>query len=116
MIDLSLLDTADTEWMDDAKCLTTDPNFMQPERATHADVEAAKRLCVGCPVIDQCRVFAESQAGAYGVHAGEWFGPDPVWLDGICESCGESFVRVGAQRFCSDRCRKRANRAKLGAA
>lgn len=99
-------------WMDDAECLTVAPEFMQPEMATRREVEQAKAVCGPCPVKAQCLLHAQAQGdGAYGVHAGQWFGPDPGWLDVTCKSCGKGFerpARMGSYpQYCSPLCRKR---------
>lgn len=93
---------------------------MQPDRATEAEVMEARRVCPGCPVWDQCRGLADSQMpGTYGVHAGEWWGPDPVWLvDRVCEHgpCEVSFRAERdtnrGQRFCSPAHRVAASRSR----
>lgn len=116
------------EWMDRANCVTrgdVSPDMMQPERATRREVEEAKAVCEGCPVKAQCRELAESQTSrlggtsAYGVHAGEWWGPDPIWeTERLCEDCGALFrTEVGSRqaRFCSHRCQKKAYRARMSA-
>lgn len=113
----------ENDWRDDANCLTADPNMMQPERATVGDVAEAKAVCMGCPVKLDCRELAKSQQSllsgttAYGVHAGEWWGPAPVWLvERQCEHCGESFrtERDGnrSARFCKQACQKAAWRSR----
>jgi hypothetical protein len=116
--------STDDHWMDRANCLGVDPNLMQPERATEAEVAAAKAVCAGCPVLEQCRAHAEAQTPAYGVHAGEWWGDEPVWqIDKRCEytECGAVFrvdrdTRVGQRaRFCSGRCRVASHRAEVAA-
>lgn len=111
------------EWRDDAACLTEDPNKMQPERATEAEVAAAKRVCAGCPVWRECRDLATEQrtayGSAYGVHAGEWYGDHPVWeVERECEldGCGVVFrtERDGNRqaRFCSPKHRVAAARSR----
>jgi hypothetical protein len=118
----ALIESTDTgeHWMDRAACLGVDPNLMQPERATEAEVRVAKAVCGDCPVRLQCLEHAKAQLPAYGVHAGQWFGEPPVWqIDKRCEyaECGALFrvdrdTRVGQRaRFCSGRCRVAAHRA-----
>lgn len=111
------------EWMDRAECLTVDPEVMQPERATVEEVADAKALCGVCPVRAECHQLAVSQTSplagaiAYGVHAGRWWGPEPVWeVERVCDrgGCGEVF-RTEARghrsaRFCSGVCRSAAYR------
>ena len=105
--------TVTTEnWQTRANCRDTDPDTMQPEVATRAEVMAAKAVCDGCPVKLQCKTLADEQAGAYGVHAGEWYGPDPapVLFCGWCNTLLSSAAR-STRSFCNDTCRKRAARA-----
>ncbi|WP_408895899.1 WhiB family transcriptional regulator [Nocardioides sp. R1-1] len=100
-------------WQNDARCfqLRVSPDVMQPEKPTRAEVEEAKQVCHGCPVLEQCRQHAVDQDGAYGIHAGEWFGPDPVWfVERSCPSCGATSrvrQRYGSsgEWFCSRACR-----------
>lgn len=115
-----------TDWRDRALCLTVHPNVMQPERATEAEVRGAKAVCAGCPVRDDCLTLAESQQSAteayvtaYGVHAGEWWGPDPVWeVERVCELDGcEVLFRTERDgnrqaRFCSAKHRVAAARSR----
>ena len=120
---------SNNEWMDRAVCLTVDPEVMQPERATKAEVARALALCGPCPVWRQCRDLAKSQqsshgiAGAYGVHAGEWWGPDPAWVSAGPELVDRECERVGCDRvfrttpegrhsarFCGGPCRSAAYR------
>lgn len=110
----------DKDWRSRANCLDVEPNLMQPDAANEADVATAKAVCAGCPVKRECLQLAKDQdGGAYGVHAGEWFGPPPVARVGDtdpCEWCMEPVVqaRTGGRRrqFCSGACRKRAQRAR----
>lgn len=119
MTDLTLL-TADPNTWQDATCvrLGVDPNAMQPDEATHAEVAEAIDLCGNCPLFDLCRERADSQGdAAYGVHAGQWWGDEPVWLvERECahEECGETFrsAQERPRRFCSPRCRVAAHRAR----
>lgn len=121
MIDLPVYDP--DNWQNRAQCYTrgVDPALMQPDAATRAEVEEAKAVCVGCPVLAECRRHAEDQADgvpdslreAYGVHAGEWFGPNPLWMaEGVCVECDGPFrarEKSGreAPKFCGDLCRGR---------
>lgn len=106
------------EWMDRAKCLAVAPDSMQPDRATVEEVAEAKALCAGCPVLLECRSHARAQAGAYGVHAGEWWGEEPVWVvERTCAGpgCSKTFrTEANGQRAalcCSSRCRVARHRA-----
>lgn len=46
-----------------------DPTLMYPTSGLNADVDAAKAVCVGCPVKDQCLDHAITY-GEYGVWGG----------------------------------------------
>lgn len=100
-MDLTLTTAAD--WTT-ATCVQTgaDPETMQPEQATQAEVDAAKRLCAGCPMFTECRDLADRQEGAYGVHAGEWYGQAPAWVvQCATEGCEETTTTT----YCSTECR-----------
>lgn len=105
----------ENDWRAAANCLQTDPNTMQPEVATPDEVAMALRLCDGCPVRRQCRELAESQVGAYGVHAGEWFGDPPANPAMVqCGWCGDD-MDPGPRRtrtYCSTGHRVAAFRAR----
>lgn len=110
--------TVTTEnWQKDANCRDVSPETMQPEVATVRDIYAAKLVCNGCTVRLQCKALAESQPGAYGVHAGEWYGPNPGTTE-ACGWCGSPLVDTQSARrqFCGDACRKAAARARKSAA
>lgn len=120
MIDLPAYDPQ--HWQNDARCfqLKTDPDVMQPEKATRAEVAAAKAICGSCEVRDQCRAHAESQEpSAYGIHGGEWFGDDPVWMvDRECDHCGTTFrgfEKRTQTRYCSRAHAQAALRARAAA-
>lgn len=44
-------------WMDEAICPQTDPEAFFPEATGRGG--AAKRICVRCPVIEECLAYAE---------------------------------------------------------
>lgn len=109
----------DRAWQTLARCRNEDPDSMQPERATTAEVADALMVCNGCPVLEQCAELAAGQMLAYGIHAGRWYGPHPVWeVERTCahEPCAATF-RTEAEgnrtaTFCSARCRVAAYRAR----
>ena len=123
MNELSLLEPIGREpWMDSANCRTEDPNRMQPEYVSRTELLITQQdVCGPCGVRQQCLKYAEDQGGdAFGLHAGQWFGPDPVWLDHTCEytECGKQFVREpGRQtRYCTPKCKRLAEKARAAAA
>lgn len=113
-------DTATAEawaWQERAACRNVTPETMQPEVATDAGVRAAKGICGRgtpdeCPVLLQCKALAESQAMPYGIHAGQWYGPNPATAD-TCNWCGVELEDTTShkRRFCGGTCQKRASRA-----
>ena len=61
------------DWRHDAACRDKDPELFFPNPALGLiglQVEAAKDVCRGCPVIEQCLVFAMRA----GLEAGVWGG------------------------------------------
>lgn len=109
----------DRPWQTRARCRNEDPDSMQPERATKAEVAEALLVCDGCPVRVQCDELAAGQVQAYGVHAGRWWGAPPVWeVERVCalEACGQTFRTEAegnrAATYCSPRCRVAAYRAR----
>ncbi|SDL15390.1 Transcription factor WhiB [Nocardioides sp. YR527] len=110
-------------WMDFAHCRDVDPARMQPDAALRTSVEDTKaEVCGPCPVRRECFQHAKDQGEAYGIHAGVWFGEDPVWLQVLtcpAPACGKEFIRspkAGGQRYCSQKCRRAADRARSKAA
>jgi len=106
---------ADRDWRDEAACLSTDPDAMQPESATPAELELAMSVCLGCPVLAQCEQLAEDQAGAYGIHAGKWYGEPPRNPDLSCQWCEAPLTQAPTgqvPKYCSASCRKLAFRAR----
>lgn len=98
-------------WQKDANCADVPPDLMQPEVASDEDVAVAKSTCRGCPVMAQCRALAESHPGAYGVHAGRWYGHKPAPVV-CCTWCGSPLMALTSRRsYCNDTCRKRASRS-----
>jgi WhiB family transcriptional regulator, redox-sensing transcriptional regulator len=65
----SVAHLAPPEWMRDAACLEHDPNLWFPARG--ADTRAAKQVCAGCLVRDECAAFADDAGIEFGIWAGE---------------------------------------------
>ena len=105
--------TVTTEnWQARANCRDVTPETMQPEVATAQGIAAAKLNCLDCPVRVRCKALADSQPGAYGIHAGEWYGPNPGTAD-TCSWCGVELLETTShrRRYCGGTCQKRASRA-----
>lgn len=54
------------EWVYQAACVGVDPEIFFPDHDKVAEM-AAKAICLGCPVQDECRMSAPE----YGIWAGE---------------------------------------------
>jgi WhiB family redox-sensing transcriptional regulator len=55
-------------WRDQARCKSVGPDFMHPVYA--ADVPAAKAVCTGCPVRDECLASALEHNEDLGIRGG----------------------------------------------
>lgn len=109
------------DWMASANCRGEDPTRMQPEYVSRTELLITKQeVCGPCPVRRECIQHANDQDEPFGLHGGEWFGPDPVWLDHTCEytECGKQFVREPRRntKYCSPKCKRLAEKARAAAA
>ncbi|MGW3494535.1 WhiB family transcriptional regulator [Streptomyces sp. NPDC001020] len=60
-------------WMDSAACVGEDPELFFPigtAGRSLQDTQAAKRVCSGCPVTDECLEWAMSTGQTTGVWGG----------------------------------------------
>ena len=60
-------------WRLDAACADADPTLFFPVGATGAaveQIERAKEVCAGCPVAQECLIFAVTTNQEYGVWGG----------------------------------------------
>jgi WhiB family redox-sensing transcriptional regulator len=65
----SFSSAADPEpWKAEAVCAQTDPDAFFPEKG--GTTRDAKRICYGCPVIDQCLDYALEHEERYGIWGG----------------------------------------------
>lgn len=60
-----LLDLEERPWAAYAACRNTDPDLFFP--GPDADTSAAVRICLGCPVLAECRDWALDTRVKYGV-------------------------------------------------
>lgn len=60
----------DAGWMTHAACRGMDPNLFMPARGDWQAVAAAKAVCHGCPVIQQCLTHALDTNEKHGVWGG----------------------------------------------
>ncbi len=60
-------------WREDAACRGADPGLFFPEPTVGRGDggHEARAVCQGCPVIADCRAYADSQTVLYGIWAGE---------------------------------------------
>lgn len=72
MLDIALSDLLDmataTEWMRDALCAQADPEAWFPNPGEHST--AAKTICDGCPIRQQCLDYARAEDIRWGVWGG----------------------------------------------
>lgn len=55
-------------WMVDAACATTDPDMFFPDPGDAG--MAARRICAGCDVTDQCLEYAIRNNETHGIYGG----------------------------------------------
>jgi Transcription factor WhiB len=55
-------------WMRDGLCAQTDPESFFPEKG--GSTRAAKRICMGCPVAEECLRFAIENDERFGIWGG----------------------------------------------
>jgi WhiB family redox-sensing transcriptional regulator len=69
---LAILDcgavTADEQWRERALCAQTDPEAFFPEKG--GSTRAAKAICRGCDVAQQCLAYALDNDERYGIWGG----------------------------------------------
>jgi WhiB family redox-sensing transcriptional regulator len=63
-----LADILNEAWRDQAFCREIDPELMYP--VTAAGYRQARKICAGCPVIDDCREHALDHWEQWGVWGG----------------------------------------------
>lgn len=73
-------------WRERATCARFDPEVWFTER------DVAISLCLNvCPVLEQCRAYADRIGAVYGVWAGEWRDKTPMTV--------RSETRYGTQEY-----------------
>lgn len=61
----------DTDWRTRAACLHADPEVFFPAPKDRHTLRTAVALCEQCPVITDCRAFADKIKPGYGIWAGK---------------------------------------------
>ena len=97
-------------WHAQANCLGVDANLFYPERGDYAAVMAAKAICAGCPVTEQClEDSAGEKDGIFGGMSGRER-REYRKVHGVgraCLQCGERFTARNVQHLlCSPECKK----------
>jgi WhiB family transcriptional regulator, redox-sensing transcriptional regulator len=99
-------------WQVAAACRGLDPDLFYPDRG--GSTEAAKAVCVSCPVSTQCLDFALSNSERFGIWGGKSERerrrlrrfPRRQSPTATCPCCGDTFRPSGrTHRFCSADCR-----------
>lgn len=107
------------DWRDEAACVELDPELFFSFDAT--TTRLALEACDGCPVMMQCRRWADAERIQYGVWGGEteeqrkyrWAASRTESTPGgtagktpnkVCPHCVLPFVGRNDQKYCSARC------------
>jgi WhiB family redox-sensing transcriptional regulator len=86
------------EWTTQALCAQVDPEIFFPEQG--GSTEAAKRVCVGCPVRSECLAWALVNREPFGIWGGMSERERGALRRGkhveinpptVCETCGRGF-------------------------
>lgn len=110
-------------WRREAACLDHDPDEFFPRRGDNLAVRAAKKVCAGCPVSDECLEAAmyeelgnDECRWIVGIRGGKTAIERKVIYAGmgLCRTCQEPFRRHRSklEAFCSDECRTISDRAR----
>lgn len=114
----------DGDWKDHAECAEMDAEMFFPRRPGDKgpiDYRPAKLVCVRCPVVGQCRAYAERNREEYGV----WGGLTAKELMTLryterttirtCTWCLAYFASSSStRRHCCEGCKKAEKQAKRG--
>jgi hypothetical protein len=57
--------------LEGAACATEDPDIFFPAKISRETLQRAQRICVSCPVIVQCGLYAEKTHVSDGVWGGQ---------------------------------------------
>lgn len=68
------LEPASGDWRHAAACLEVDPELFHPVGCTSSDavlqIAAAKKVCAGCQVLEECRRWALDTREPHGIFGG----------------------------------------------
>jgi WhiB family redox-sensing transcriptional regulator len=109
----SLRLTRDYDWRDDAACRGHDPELWFPvgdSGLARAQTAEAKRVCVGCPVRQECTEYALGT----GQYTGVWGGTTEAERRGLLRGGDTSFLRcLEDQEYIEDRLARGVGRRAL---
>ena len=57
-------------WAERADCATVDPELFHPDERAGGQVKAAKAVCAGCPVREECLLDAIDRDDPWGIWGG----------------------------------------------
>lgn len=82
-------------WMEKGRCSTAqvNPDWFFPEQGGQATVTAAKFVCAGCPVKDQCLAFALDNMDIWEV------GREGIWGGTTAKERKDMLLRLGQLRL-----------------
>lgn len=58
------------DWREQSSCSQIDPELFYPDKENHLSPKTAKKVCAGCPVIDQCLDWALETREKHGIWGG----------------------------------------------
>jgi WhiB family redox-sensing transcriptional regulator len=64
--------SARPEWRDRALCLEYEPAMFFPDSGDKKGIARAQMVCRACPVLVECRQYAQEAGERYGIWAGEF--------------------------------------------
>lgn len=100
------------KWMASAVCAQIDPEIWFPDHRRDGRVAQAIELCQGCPVIRECRDYADEIDADYGVWGGVLRGTIPAPRPQHGTEAGAKWHQRRGEEPCS-MCREAARVARL---
>lgn len=65
-----LEDLPPEDWREQSSCSQIDPELFYPDKENHLSPKTAKKVCAGCPVLDQCLDWALETREKHGIWGG----------------------------------------------